>query len=456
MLTLTKLSETPTSITLGWTPPAGVEWYTFFVNGVRVSNAAPVDKNGVVKNSIKFSKGVEPYEVAAICRSAVGVFTSESGKYVTPVTPPPSEWTQVAVEDASFTLTENKEVRYGKDPQWSASKILGPGTYKCDNATFGDPAVTIKKACEARPTTQVPPPPPPPPTGSPRWGVNGSKWYDATHNPNLVKNLGAKIVRHEEGISTTPAALDARFASYRGAGIEVLYQVGISSNVSTAQAQNCGAVAQRHGPNGTKSIKLIEFGNETSYAYQNPGDITGIARNYALRAKEAAISMLGTGVGLLVQIDDALRGPAWADSMFAAVPDLASYVTGWVIHPYGPVWGPQRIDHALSDLARHGDTTKPFYFTEFGLATDNGHTLDDNYGYPKNQTYQQAADAVVAAEAMWKQKCGARWVFTSYYRDFDNSQPGASTNREQYFGIVQYNGSDKGALTPLMRTKFAS
>lgn len=80
-LALSKVAESSTTITLGWTPPSDVQWYVFFAAGTRVANAAPVDKNGVVKNSIKFSKGAAPYEVAAMCRSASDEFSLAIGRY---------------------------------------------------------------------------------------------------------------------------------------------------------------------------------------------------------------------------------------------------------------------------------------------------------------------------------------------------------------------------------------
>lgn len=71
-------------------------------------------------------------------------------------------WVRVAGESQSFTLATNKEVRYGANTTF-VSKVLGPGTYACDNATFTDPLVGTTKYCEARSTTSTPPPPPPPP-----------------------------------------------------------------------------------------------------------------------------------------------------------------------------------------------------------------------------------------------------------------------------------------------------
>lgn len=88
MITLRKISETEANIVLGWDPPPGVEWYIFFAGGTRVSNAAPVDKNGVVKNTVRFAKVPTPQEVVAITRRN-GVMGVEVGVYNGEVEPPP-------------------------------------------------------------------------------------------------------------------------------------------------------------------------------------------------------------------------------------------------------------------------------------------------------------------------------------------------------------------------------
>ena len=93
------LYESSTTITLGWEPPAGVEWYLFYAGGKRVSNAPPVSKNGVVKRTIQFYKTPSPWEVVAITRRN-GVMGVEVGYY------PPKP-------------TENSE-DYGKDPYGNA------------------------------------------------------------------------------------------------------------------------------------------------------------------------------------------------------------------------------------------------------------------------------------------------------------------------------------------------
>jgi hypothetical protein len=87
-LVLEIVYESKSNITLGWNPPIGAEWYLFYAGGNRVSNAPAVDKNGVVKKQITFSKTPSPWEVVAITRinGAMGV---EVGYY--PPQMPPSD-----------------------------------------------------------------------------------------------------------------------------------------------------------------------------------------------------------------------------------------------------------------------------------------------------------------------------------------------------------------------------
>jgi hypothetical protein len=82
-MNLSKLSETSTTITLGWAPPAGVGGYTLYANGQVVSVATANLKGGAPRNSVKFSKTSPgpPFQVAAVCRSSAGAFTLEVGTY---------------------------------------------------------------------------------------------------------------------------------------------------------------------------------------------------------------------------------------------------------------------------------------------------------------------------------------------------------------------------------------
>lgn len=67
-LTLTKVSETSSTITLGWTPPANVGGYVFYANGQVVSVATARLKDGTLRKDVKFSKTSPgpPYEVVAV------------------------------------------------------------------------------------------------------------------------------------------------------------------------------------------------------------------------------------------------------------------------------------------------------------------------------------------------------------------------------------------------------
>lgn len=88
MLTLTKLSETSTTITIGWIPPPGVGGYVFYANGEVASVATANLKGGAPRVSVRYSKTVPgpPFQISAVCRSSGGVFTLEVGTYGGPST----------------------------------------------------------------------------------------------------------------------------------------------------------------------------------------------------------------------------------------------------------------------------------------------------------------------------------------------------------------------------------
>jgi hypothetical protein len=135
--------------------------------------------------------------------------------------------------------------------------------------------------------------------------------------------------------------------------------------------------------------------------------------------------------------------------MFSAVPDLNKHVSGWTAHPYGPKarYGPI-MSRAMSDTARHGDSTLPFFITEYGISTNNGACLDSNYTWPNCMTYQQAADGMRGAIADMKQtypRIAQFFIFEQ--RDMANNGNG----REANFGAVKSDGSLKGAFTDAIR-----
>jgi hypothetical protein len=69
-LPLTKIAETSTTITLGWTPPAGAVGYYFFADGVRVSNSTKADQSSTRFKKVASGK----YAVQALGVQAEGKY----------------------------------------------------------------------------------------------------------------------------------------------------------------------------------------------------------------------------------------------------------------------------------------------------------------------------------------------------------------------------------------------
>jgi hypothetical protein len=136
--------------------------------------------------------------------------------------------------------------------------------------------------------------------------------------------------------------------------------------------------------------------------------------------------------------------------MHTAVPNLGTMVAGWTVHPYGPRgrWEP-RVDRLIAQTGAYWSSSIPIDITEYGMATDNGRTLTDNYDWPTNQTYQQAADAVTltVSQMVAKSGFGSRLRLFTYFQGHDQQASGSSNEREYFFGVTKNDGSPKGALT---------
>ena len=68
--------------------------------------------------------------------------------------------------------------------------------------------------------------------------------------------------------------------------------------------------------------------------------------------------------------------------MYAAAPDLHTWIAGWVLHPYGPDYLSESSTASMRRSARTAAAGLKIYCTELGLATDDGRELSDNYGWP--------------------------------------------------------------------------
>jgi hypothetical protein len=320
----------------------------------------------------------------------------------------------------------------------------------------------------------------PPPAGESSFGsVSGSATFQPGLNSgtNLTTDvagattLGAKLVRIEFSIETPASQLQNTIAGYAAKGIRVAPLAGFYGTIPTAaQAKNVATWASTYGPGGTfwagrsdgaLAIRTIEFGNETSYGYQygdgaGAASYTARAQTYAVRVKEAAeaISATGVDVGVLAQADDWTGD--WVNAMYSAVPNLDDYVAGWTIHPYGTNWQ-SRIQDLISQTAAHGAPSSiPIDITEWGVATDNGNCLNDNYGMNKCMSYSEAGATVTSTAAAMRLKLGGRLNMFMLYQVRDQSTSGSSNEREAYFGALQQNLQPKGAYTAAVQSLLAS
>jgi hypothetical protein len=122
-------------------------------------------------------------------------------------------------------------------------------------------------------------------------------------------------------------------------------------------------------------------------------------------------------------------------------------VAGWVSHPYGSGWR-NTLEEVISQTASHGaPATIPIDVTEWGLASDNGRCLSENYGWNACMTDQEAAAVLRRTFAEMRQMLGSRLGMFVLYQIRDQSPSGTSTNREQYFGLLQHELQPKGEYT---------
>jgi hypothetical protein len=320
-------------------------------------------------------------------------------------------------------------------------------------------------------TTTSTPTPPPSPTGFTVGMVSGPA---AGWEAGLVSalDLHPKVVRIPFDIGTSASTVQNAVAALAAKGEQAQPLAEFYGTIpSTSAAQNLATWAHAVGPGGTfwqgrsdgnLAVQFIEFGNETNESYQFGGVASGPsyisrAQSYALRARDAITAIDSpsgnSNVGLIVQGDNGGCGCSqWVDGMFSAVPDLNKRIAGWTIHPYGPKsrYGPI-INQAVNDTAKHGDTTLPFFITEYGISTDNGTCLTSNYNWPTCLTFQQAADDLHGAIADLRQTYGSRLAQLLIFEQRDMKASGSTNDREGFFGALHTDGSAKGAFTTEIR-----
>ncbi|HLL91753.1 MAG TPA: hypothetical protein VK252_02345 [Solirubrobacteraceae bacterium] len=333
-----------------------------------------------------------------------------------------------------------------------------------------EPPKTEPPKTEEPPHTEEPPKTEETPASAFEPGLN------AGTNMNLDVNgsvqLGAKIVRIAFESNVTAAQMEPVIAGYAAKNIRVLPLFSFYGSMPTpTQARNLANWAKTYGPGGAywsshptnpEPIQAIEFGNETSYGYQYGNEeattpaYAARAETYAIRFKEAAEAITSTGikVGLLAQADNWTGN--WVKSMYHAVPSLSSYVAGWTIHPYGVGWQTRMQDLINQTAAQGAPATIPIDITEWGVATDNGRCLNDNYGLNKCMSYNEAASTVTNTVSEMRKMLGNRLHMFLLYSVRDQAPTGTSGEREAYFGALQKELQPKGAYTTAVQALLAS
>ncbi|HEY1832915.1 MAG TPA: hypothetical protein VGG08_00650 [Solirubrobacteraceae bacterium] len=300
-------------------------------------------------------------------------------------------------------------------------------------------------------------------------GVNSGTTYNLDV-PGTME-LGAKVVRIAFEIGDSAAQLEGPIATYAAKGIRVAPLASFFGTMpSAAEAKNLASWAKAFGPGGSYwashpgttpvPMQTIEFGNETSYGYQysdSAGSPTYNARAelYAQRLKEAAeaIGAGGVHVGLLAQADDWTGD--WVKKMFQAVPNFGSYVAGWTIHPYGEGWK-VRIEDLIKQTGEHGAPSGlPIDITEWGLATDNGDCLSENYGWNRCMSYQEAGEVLTRTVAEMRKAFPTRLGLFMLYQVRDQASSGTTTDRESYFGALQHELQPKPGFTAAVQRLMA-
>lgn len=127
--------------------------------------------------------------VRALACAALAVLTCASAHgAAVPASRPPADWTKVADERGSFTVSGTRRVRYGFSRWWVELTVTGTG--QCTDEFFGtDPFRWWTKTCWAEPASVEPPPPPPsppppappppsPPTGDDHHPAGYTLWFN--------------------------------------------------------------------------------------------------------------------------------------------------------------------------------------------------------------------------------------------------------------------------------------
>lgn len=287
-----------------------------------------------------------------------------------------------------------------------------------------------------------------PPPSALEIGINGTPDWLSMLTLG-IDAVDARVVRLDTARMTTTTAKDNAVATARAGGARPEF---VYVNRATAPA-TIRADALAYGPTATSTLPLlyVELGNEDSYSYK--GATATTATTYGDQVEAVANALIGTGVKVIVQADDAKINATtnWVANMYSTFPNMHNNagVGGWVIHPYGPDYL-TRINRLITQTTAQGAPASfPIFVTEFGLSTDNGNCLSDNYGWSTCMTYAQAGSTMrdVVNDVRANAPAVTGWYI---YHEIDAVLPGVNSDRESYFGVMKRDGTNKPGYTDMV------
>jgi polysaccharide biosynthesis protein PslG len=238
----------------------------------------------------------------------------------------------------------------------------------------------------------------------------------------------------------------------------------------TDYATFVAAVVKRYGPHGsfwsshptldpTYALATYELWNEPYYSNGNNGNYNPATYANLVKAATTAGRAADPTTHYLLAAENQSQlvnstWVWWVDALYQAVPDLNKYFDGVVVHPYGtdlttltyPTVGVayngydqvRRVESIRQEFVNHGASDKPLWLTEIGWPTcTSGSTrCTTETGQANNLT-----TVFNYARTTWKPYVQA--VFVYNYQDNGSN----STDPENDYGLVYYNGTPKPALT---------
>lgn len=258
--------------------------------------------------------------------------------------------------------------------------------------------------------------------------------------------LGPKMVRvggltGSESIDTI-RSISQQF-SLRGAQVLLLVDFNDNEHVpSSTTAANIGSWAAVPG------VRAIEFGNEPWL--REDWNYSLYAQRY--KAVQEAVRKTNPAVPVIAVADDANRSHRPGLQALQALQAVGAKPDVVQIHPYGPGYM-NRVEDLKDSLSRVNWSDVPFWVTEVGVSTDNGRCLNDNYGWNRCMTYSEAGTTITKVVGDLRQ-AGAQAIIL--YMGTDYAAPGASTEREWYFGLTTQSGALKGAYSSAAMNLFST